>query len=166
LPSERRPGLQRSVSNAIASLVTKPELKRQSSLKTKRQDSDHDSESELEELSSVRKTSPAETNTIKLDFSNYAQVEMTRRGAKASKRYDFEYWGVKYSWRRVTSKEGSNKEISYHLISANKAVAHIMPVPLTTAQSREEAEKGGWVPPCSMWISDESILQGTADVAE
>jgi len=30
----------------------------------------------------------------------------------------------------------------------------------------EEEEKGGWVPKCSMWISDSSIYERMPDVAE
>jgi hypothetical protein len=38
---------------------------------------------------------------------------------------------------------------------------------MTPGQAEEEAAKGGWIPPCSMWISDDDILKaGLTDVAD
>jgi len=69
----------------------------------------------------------------------------------------------------VMRKERKSREVSYHLVNGNtmSIVAHIVPEPLTSVQVEEENAKGGWVPPCSLWISDEKILHGgLTDVAD
>jgi hypothetical protein len=186
-PASQRPGIQRSMSNALASLRSlRPDVKRSdsgSSIRSvpNRHDSgyasngDVDEEEEFEEVGAFMKSAkdraaslPMPTNTTKLEFSNYAQVDVKRRGAKKSKRYEFEYWGSTYSWKRVTEKDGVEKSISFHLVKDNtgKAIAHIVPELCSPAQVREEEEKGGWVPPCSLWISDPSVLAALTDVAE
>ncbi|KAI9821160.1 MAG: hypothetical protein M1827_003894 [Pycnora praestabilis] len=169
----RRPGLQRSMSNALATFRSKSESKTATVSSLKRHDSGYDSMSSDEEFNPIatpgaNRRSHALTNTIKLEFSNYAQIGVRQRGARASKRYEFEYWGTKYSWRRAARKDHGLKEISYHLVVANtsKVVAHIVPEVLTTAQSDEEKDKGGWVPPCFMQISDEAVFGDLADVAD
>ena len=174
--TERRPGLQRSMSNALASLRSKTESKTSVTGTLKRQDSGYDSMSEDEGDDEVRRTFPKEvsssiplpTNTTKLEFSNYAHIDVKRRGTKASKRYEFEYWGTDYAWRRVAKKDGNTKEISYHLVDTETSavIAHIVPTPMTPIEAEEEDQKGGWIPPCSMWISDPKILSGLTDVAE
>lgn len=103
----------------------------------------------------------SKTNTTHLEFSNYAHVDLTRRGSAGGKHWDFEYWGVPYAWKR----EGE----SYHLVpshssSSGGAVAHIVPDVLTPSQTLSEAREGGWVPRCSFWISDPELLKG--DVAD
>jgi len=116
-----------------------------------------------------QKPAPQASSKVTLEFSNYAHVDVKRRGAKASKRYDFNYWGTNYFWKRMVKKGGESREVSYHLVneSTTNIVAHIVPEPMTPAQAEEERAKGGWVPPCSLWISDEKILNaGTTDVAE
>ena len=169
---ERRPALQRSVSNVLASFRGKHESKGLTSNPLRRQDSGY--QSHEEEPSSDPKGSRGQrdhvslpTNTVKLEFSNYAQVNLKRRGTKSSKRYECEYWGARYTWKRSIRQVGSSREISYHLVNdMGLVLAHIVPVPLTPAQKRKESEKGGWVPPCSMWINDERVLRGLTDVAE
>ncbi|KAI9704847.1 MAG: hypothetical protein M1836_006627 [Candelina mexicana] len=172
---QRRPTLQRSMSNALASLRSKSETATLTISALKRHDSGYDSMLSTDEdestLNSSRKSDSGKTvptNTIKMEFSNYAHVDVKRRGAKTSKRYDFEYWGIQYAWKRAVRKDGTFKEVSYHLMNSDqgKAIAHIVPEPLTTAQAQEEFAKGGWVPPCSMWISDERITGGLTDVAD
>jgi hypothetical protein len=176
--SERRPNLTRSVSNAFASALrsTKPEIKRQNSgLSThssksmrpvQRQDSGYGSSQDEDEVESSKTLVQIPTNTLRLEFSNYAQVEVKRRGAKSSKRYEFEYWGHTYTWKRVTEKDGEGKAVSYHLHMGDKVVAHIVPEMRSPLQVSEEDAAGGWVPPCSMWISDQSVLEALTDVAE
>lgn len=176
--SERRPGLQRSMSNALASLRSKSENKTSTTTSLKRQDSGYDSMSEEEDDFDSRKSSlsltlksnniPLPTNTTNLEFSNYAHVDLKRRGAKSSKRYEFEYWGSTYTWRRVAKKTAKSKDMSYHLYNTEtfSPVAHIVPTPMTPLEAQAEESKGGWVPPCSMWIGDERILAGLTDVAE
>jgi hypothetical protein len=108
------------------------------------------------------------TNTTRIEFSNYAQVEVKRRGAKSSTRYEFEYWGSNYSWKRVSEKDGQGKAVSYHLFKGDggPAVAHIVPEMRSPLQTREDEASGGWVPPCSLWISDKSVLGALTDVAD
>jgi hypothetical protein len=180
--ADRRPALTRSVSSAFAS-IRKPEFKRTNSglsqhshksSKARRQDSgyasDEEFEAEIENFMSEKRSKqiPIPTNTTKLEFSNYAQVEVKRRGAKSSKRYEFEYWGHTYTWKRVTQKDGDGKAVSYHLYKGDgaHAVAHIVPEMRSPSQIRDEERAGGWVPPCSMWISDKSLLEAVTDVCE
>ncbi|PQE30513.1 Calcofluor white hypersensitive protein [Rutstroemia sp. NJR-2017a WRK4] len=182
--AERRPAaLTRSVSNAFAS-IRKPDFKRTNSTNVnaanpmagiKRQDSGYvsneDSDDEIEDFMSDKKAAAAAmipTNTTKLEFSNYAQIEVRRRGAKSSKRYEFEYWGHSYTWKRVTEKDGEGKAISYHLFKndGGPAVAHIVPELRSPAQIHSEEVAGSWVPPCQMWISDPKVLKADTDVAD
>ncbi len=119
------------------------------------------------QTSNKRNSLSVPTNTIRLEFSNYAQVDVKRRGASSSKRYDFEYWGNVYTWKRTLRREGRFEVVSYHLVTdADRAIAHIVPIPLTTYQAEEEHAKGGWIPPCSLWISDLSSVGKSTDLAE
>ncbi|KAL9046801.1 MAG: hypothetical protein Q9214_000463 [Letrouitia sp. 1 TL-2023] len=170
-----RPSLQRSMSSALSSIRNKSESKTATVTSLKRQDSGYDSMSDDEEdskapasLSSKNCSIPLPTNTTQLEFSNYARIDVKRRGAKSSKRYEVEYWGARYTWKRVVVRMGSFKEISFHLVNneTSATVAHIVPATMTTAEAQEEDAKGGWVPPCLMWISDESILGGPTHVAD
>ncbi|KAL8748398.1 MAG: hypothetical protein Q9184_007331 [Pyrenodesmia sp. 2 TL-2023] len=169
-----RPSLQRSMSSALSSLRGKSDSKSATKPSLKRQDSGYDSMSDEEEereavnQSPKGRSIPLPTNTTQLEFSNYAHLDVKRRGAKTSKRYEFEYWGTNYTWKRIAVRMGHFKEVSYHLVNADTAatVAHIVPATMTTAETKEEEAKGGWVPPCLMWISDEKILRGHTDVAD
>ncbi|KKK19722.1 hypothetical protein ARAM_005409 [Aspergillus rambellii] len=113
-----------------------------------------------------RPTALAES--IVLEFSNYAHVELKRRGTGMTKRYEYEYWATKYQWRREWRKEGDLRGFSYHLVNmrTSKQVAHIVPEILTPVEAVEEESKGGWIPPSSMWISDPSAYKNMHDVAE
>ena len=175
--SERRPGLQRSVSNVLGSLMFKSESRTFTKSSLKRTDSGYDSmdedgdgfESSSESFRSTNPNNlPIPTNPTLLEFSNYAHIDLKRRGAKSSKRYEFEYWGTSYVWRRIVKKNGISREISYHLYDAESAlpIAHIVPNPMTPSEAAEEEAKGGWVPPSSMWISEPRIFSGITDVAE
>jgi len=68
----------------------------------------------------------------------------------------------------VSKKDGTGKEVSYHLFKGDspQAVAHIVPELRSPSQIRDEEAAGGWVPPCSMWISDKSVLEALTDVAD
>ncbi|CZT13207.1 hypothetical protein WAI453_003577 [Rhynchosporium graminicola] len=196
-PEEKSPAVMaRSVSNALASIV-KPDFKRASSgtsahstaankRNNTRKDSGYQSDSDSFDDAATYTSSSSQgsktksntsiqipTNTTKLEFSNYAQVQIKRRGAKSSKRYEFEYWGHKYTWKRVVKKDGEGKEISYHLYQSEiggkgngRAVAHIVPELMTRAQEAAEERMGGWVRPCSLWISDERVMGAVTDVAD
>ncbi|CRG92793.1 hypothetical protein PISL3812_09860 [Talaromyces islandicus] len=108
------------------------------------------------------------SNTVLLEFSNYARVELSRTGVSPLKRYEFEYWRTKYQWRRESRREGESREIAYHLVNldTSKVVAHIVPEVLTPMEMVEEESKGGWVPPCSLWISDSSAYEKMYDIAD
>lgn len=172
----RRPGLQRSMSNALSTFRSKSENKMTTITSLKRSDSGYESFSDEEtnsdawsQSSKGHSTLPLPTNTTRLEFSNYAHVDVKRRGTKSSKRYEYEYWGTNYVWKRTANRTGSFREISFHLVDTKtlNIIAHIVPAALTVAESREEDAKGGWVPPCSLWISDERIMSGFGpDVAE
>ncbi|KAL9001479.1 MAG: hypothetical protein Q9169_000054 [Polycauliona sp. 2 TL-2023] len=169
-----RPNLQRSMSSALSSLRGKTEPKSATKASLKRQDSGYDSMSDEDITQEAVKESPKgrnislPTNTTQLEFANYAHLDVKRRGANSSKRYEFDYWGTNYSWKRVAVRVGQFKEVSYHLINNTTAtaVAHIVPATMTPAELQEEENKGGWVPPCLMWISDQGILSGLTDVAD
>ncbi|KAL1954567.1 hypothetical protein VTO42DRAFT_1042 [Malbranchea cinnamomea] len=111
---------------------------------------------------------PAPTNTIQLDFSNYARVDIKRRGGRLFRHYDFEYWNTRYQWRESVQNYGGSLEISYHLYQSGriKPIAHIVPERLTRLETAEEGRKGGWVPISSMWISEPSVFQRMSDVAD
>jgi hypothetical protein len=182
--TEKRPAtLTRSMSNAFASI--KPEFKRTNSgMSThssksskkhmRRQDSGYISGDDAEDIDSFMNRSPKavpqvpSSTTTKLEFSNYAQVDVKRRGNKSTKRYEFEYWGHNYVWRRLTKKDGDGKEISYHLYKDEGAspIAHIVPELRSPSQIRDEERNGGWVPPCSLWISDKTVVETLTDVAD
>jgi len=183
-PAAHRPAIQRSMSVALASLRPKPHAKRtgsSSSAKSMpmRQDSgyasnedddlfdDDDEDSDVIESSEHSAVLP--NNVTKLEFSNYAQILVKRRGTKSSKRYEFEYWGSNYRWRRVVDKRDSTKSAEFHLVSegSNRPIASIVPDLRTSAQVIGEEMKGGWVPPCSLWIADPTYaMAGSSDVAE
>ncbi len=173
---QRRPALQRSMSSALASFKrSKSDTATATASSLKRHDSGYSSMLSADEhefspkaLEKPESERTVPTNTTKIEFSNYAHVDVKRLGAKASKHYDFEYWGIQYAWKRTVRKDGAFKEVSYHLVNSDKGnvVAHIVPEPLTTAQARDEFAKGGWVPPCSLWISDERVISASTDVAE
>ncbi|CAK4024261.1 Hypothetical predicted protein [Lecanosticta acicola] len=177
-PTQKRPGFQRSLSNALSSMRSKSEPKSPTIGSLKRNDSgygsvhsavDLDCDDRLQSSHSAPKPQPAaDPNTVKLEFSNYAQLDLRRTGRTGSKRYEFEYWGRQYCWKKAVHKEAQSKDVSYHLIKAgtDHVLAYIIPSPLTPAQAEEEQSKGGWIPPCSMWIADESIVRGQKDVAD
>lgn len=111
---------------------------------------------------------PILTDTILMEFSNYAHVELNSCGSGSTKRYEYEYWSTKYQWRRECRKEGDLREVSYYLVNMRTArtIAHLVPEILTPLEAIEEESKGGWVPPCSLWIDDASVYERMPDVAE
>jgi hypothetical protein len=157
----KRPLLQRSLSSAISSLVgVKPKENARARRSSGASDDFPGLYSDSTDLPSQASQSTIPTNTIRLEFSNYALVEIHATGTKSSKQYDFEYWGSQYYWKRQVRRDGHFKAISYHLINAtsNEAMAHITPEPLTQLQAIEEEYKGGWVPPCSLFITDQKAF--------
>ena len=172
--SPKRPTLQRSLSNAISTVVG---VKPKENAKSRRHDiAQHSLEAShrfpglsgnsTDELPTQTSGPTIHTNTIRLEFSNYALVEIHASGTKSSKQYDFEYWGSQYYWKRQVRRDGHVKAISYHLINAvsNEPIAHITPEPLTRQQTIEEEYKGGWIPPCSLFITDQRAF--STDLAD
>ncbi|QDS69632.1 hypothetical protein FKW77_008989 [Venturia effusa] len=172
--SERRPSFTKSFSCAVAPFRKQPDHNATRSVGLRRHDSGYDSVFDDDHVGQPQsrrwpeQKSSRPTNTMKLEFANYAHVDLKRRGASISKAYEFEYWGFTYSWVRSVSQVGKFEEVSYHLLRGDKTSprALIVPVLLTTAQREEEALKGGWIPPCSMWIVDESMFDPLPDVAD
>ncbi|KAA8895019.1 hypothetical protein FN846DRAFT_785600 [Sphaerosporella brunnea] len=132
---------------------------------------DDEEEAEHEAAPTPSSAQPKATNTCALEFSNYAHVELTRRGAKSGKKYEFEYWGKSYSWRRTIKGAGMNEDVSYHLVNnaSGAVVAEILPDMLDATTLAMEEAKGGFVPPCSMFINDspaDPVNSQNADVAD
>jgi hypothetical protein len=128
-----------------------------------------DDEEDLPPIPDESKTQQHMTHTMKLEFSNYAQLDVTRAGAKASKRYEFDYWGVSYSWKRIIQRRHDGvQQVSFHLVRAGseEVLAYIIPVSLSPSEVREEEAKGGWIAPCTMWIADERIVRSQKDVSD
>lgn len=159
--SRKRPSLSRSLTSALSSLGKKP----------KRQDSGYDSDEDLEEElrnftlnADVKATIP--TNIIRLEFSNYAQVEVHRHRQGHAKQWDFEYWGEPYSWKRELSYDEDEPVYSYELINVRtgSCVAYIMPDKLDARQAALEEMQGGWIPPSSMRLTEKSISEDLGDV--
>lgn len=178
-PADRHPALQKSFSSAIGMFKRHTDSKssgvgHQANDLLRRTDSGYGSihdEPDWSQLNKYGKQQPPvrmPTNTIKLEFSNYAHVNVKRRGPASNKRYEFDYWGHSYAWKRHVTWEGSVEEVSFHLIRDDKRepLAHIIPVPFTTHQAEEERLKGGWVPECSMWLTDNAVINASSDIAE
>jgi hypothetical protein len=178
-PPSERPVLQRA-STALANLV-KSDSRPSTSAGLKRSDSGYESVPNHVEGEEMRDESISKsvgyskgralmpTNTIKLEFSNYAHLDVKRRGAKSYKRYAFEYWGHDYSWKRIVKKEREHESVSYYLVrddNDKEPLAHICPVRLTAEEAHDEQARGGWVPPCYMRITDEQILRSDTDMSE
>lgn len=167
---QKRPGIQRSLTNAMHTiglngLTSKgqPEMKRSNTFDGYGVDED-----DYSGPTKPSQTSRTSDKVIQLEFSNYAHVNLVSSGKKSSKKYEFEYWGIKYQWKREIRREGDTTEISYHLsnTSTSRVLAHIMPDVLTKGETREEEHKGGWIPPSSLWISDKRTVKGSPDLAE
>ena len=170
----RKPGLQRSMSNALSSLRSKSESRTPTMKSLKRHDSGYDSmhEDDLEDeigSQSARPSGsmPIPTNTTQLEFSNYAHLSIKRRGTKTGKRYEFEYWGTNYAWNRAVVRSNNFEQVSYHLVDTKTStpLAHIVPTPLSDSEQRYESSKGGWVPSCAMFL-EFSALRRSNDIGE
>ncbi|KAH7143832.1 hypothetical protein EDB81DRAFT_508427 [Dactylonectria macrodidyma] len=128
----------------------------------------HQSVSSQQTQSRTPKAKPrlVPTNRIKLEFSNYARLDVARRGGRANKRYEFEWWGHKYAWKRVIDK--NLNVVSYHLVRDNHGapIAHIVPEMRSPNQVLDDEIAGAWVTPCYMWISDNMVIDALTDVAD
>ena len=106
-------------------------------------------------------------DSIMLDFSNYAHIELARKQKNGDIWHEYDYWGTKYRWKTIPSVRGYPDNCVYQLFcsASTKCVASIVPVPLTAAEMMEEQAKGSWIEPCSFWIEDVDTRR-RADVAE
>ncbi|KYG42985.1 hypothetical protein M433DRAFT_6695 [Acidomyces richmondensis BFW] len=174
---EKRPGFQRSLSNALSSMRPRSESRTMTLSDLKRHDSGYASTHSMDSNEDDRPRTagaaeaapPVPSNdTIRLDFSNYAQLDVKRSGVKPHKRYEFEYWGTHYAWRRSVRKDGTRREFSYHLTRAgsDRPLAHITPTPLSPHELAEEQHKGGWVQPSVIWLADDQLVRGAKDVVD
>ena len=178
-----RPNIRRSLSSAFAAMIPKHDSKQHQTLQQrshlKRHDSGYDtmhSDQEQEEddgerpQSSHSNKAPAKdaSDLISFEFSNYAHLDLKRRGFKTDKRYDFDYWGIHYSWHRSTQKLGTLREVSYHLTRRDGSlVARIVPEPCSEDEALAETDKGGWIQPYSIRIVDKKIIDDKlADIAD
>jgi hypothetical protein len=159
--SRKRTSLSRSFTSALQNLGGK----------TKGQEEGHDSDEEIEQElrnftlnSDIKATIP--TNIIRLEFSNYAQVEVHRRRQGHVKQWDFEYWGEPYSWKRELSFDDGQPLYSYELINVRTGDcnAYVMPDKLDDKQLALEEMQGGWVPPSSMRLTEKNISEDLGDV--
>ena len=168
----KRPGFHRSLSNALSGLrPSKSEPRAPTLGSLKRNDSGYDSMHSLGYVDGAQ-TSPAlgaqQHDSVKLEYSNYAQVDVRRMGSKGSKRYEFEYWGVQYAWRRVATQTGGTEDVAFRLTRAghDKVLAHVEPVQLAPNLAAEARRRGEWIRPCRMWFADAGLAKGQKDVAE
>ncbi|KAL2887126.1 hypothetical protein HOO65_050247 [Ceratocystis lukuohia] len=111
---------------------------------------------------------PLATDTIKLEFSNYARVDVTRCNARNALGYSFDWWGNSYSWHRVTDEQNMPGVVSFHLYrnSEPAPLAHLVPETRSPNQVAADENANGWIPPCHMWISDNAILSELTDHAD
>lgn len=190
-----RPALSRTMSNALASMKRTPSWsssksgRSTKSMPLKRQDSgcvidDMDYESgpddeivddeyfpEVEEAGKV----DAPTNITKMLFTNLAQVYVKRKGQKANKHWNFEYWGKVYEWRRIVESSGDQETFKYCLYrqgeeDERKIIATIKPdTEVSEYQRRQEQRIGAWVPASTFKIHDLKALgreDARADLAD
>ncbi|GAM84952.1 hypothetical protein ANO11243_029550 [Dothideomycetidae sp. 11243] len=178
-PSDHpRPGLQKTISNAFALLRTKSDTRMSTMISTPGRTAHGDLKHPYNEDSfesrpnssghDSRMLAHTPKDTTKLEFSNYAQVEVKRRGQKSNRRYELEYWGSTYQWKRIIVHEGGDEIVCYHLVHTGEGdvLAKIIPKPLSPVERRHESYKGGWIPPCAMWISDERVVHAQNDVSD
>lgn len=172
--SEKRPGFSRSLSNALTSMRSPSGSKTPSLSRNDSGYSSLRSGGSVDEQWTQSSGQPAKsqetplTDTIRLEFSNYAQAGIKRVGTKGNKRYEFEYWNVHYAWRRVVQRESGMKRISYYLTKngGDARLAHITPTHLEASEAQMEHDKGGWIPPCRMRIVDKGILNAQKDLSD
>jgi hypothetical protein len=164
-------------SSAFRKLGSSPRSPRTHSDGLRRQDSGYSSldgnNNDLSEKGSVTSSDDPSlplSNDLSLEFSNYARFRLGFNGARDDKRYNFEYYGLGYAWERVVEPAPTAEGVatSYYLqrLWDRVILAQITPMELTADEARTEARKGGWVPPSVLCLTDRSVADGPADVAD
>ena len=164
-PLEGRGGQRSSLSRAITSASQKLHK-----YKSRRQqdDSGYETDDNLAEeklqlftaLSEVEAT--IATDTIRLEFSNYALVEV--KPVHSLKAYNFEYWGVMYQWQCPT---GENAKYLLVDLTSQIVIAQIRPELLTRRHQLEEELEGAWIRPSKMRIIDRAVIEDhRTDIAD
>ena len=157
---------RRSITSALTKLNLRT-LKSKPRPKTPQQvEEEQESDDDLDFLAAqadVKATIP--TTSVSLEFSNYAQVEL-KRSRRGESKYDFEYWGDRFTWRRTVYRDETELVFSFELInlSSGICIAHITPDKLSQRQTRQEAAQGSWVPPCSMRLNEKDVSNDLGDV--
>lgn len=162
-----RSGIRQALNHALTTLGIRSGRESNASLPLKRHDSGYHSVEQTRRDAARPQSDPKSPN-ITLEFSNYSHVDIRRTGFGHLQHYNFEYWGGIYSWKRHIRRSGTDRTVSFHLYKAtsSRPIAHIVPNILTPRESHEEKLAGGWVPPCSLWISDRSLLDTQTDLSE
>jgi hypothetical protein len=158
-----------SKKGSIVNALTKMNLKAFSTKprpKPSYEPDDTDSEDDVDLFDQADVEASIPTETMRLEFSNYAQVELQRTRRGDGKVYDFEYWGQQYTWRKVIYQDEKESIFSFELVNlaSGNCLAHITPDKLSRQQSRHEASQGTWVPPCSMRVTEKGVSGDLGDV--
>ena len=158
-----KPGMRRS--------STAPELGR---VNPRRQDSGYESDEDeddfMEKLrhfhiaNDIKATTP--TDSIRLEFSNYAQILLEPVYHGERKQYNFEYWGEHYAWKKRSLRDGEEIINSFELVNleTQQKVSSIVPDALSEEETNFEAAQGAWVPACSMRLLQKDISDDLGDV--
>jgi len=158
-----RPGMRRS---STAPEFLRPEPRRQDS----GYESDEDEDDFMEKLrhfhiaNDIKPT--IRTDSIRLEFSNYAQVVVEPVCHGERKQYNFEYWGEHYTWKKRSLRDGNEIVNSFELINldTHQKVSSIVPDALSPEETEFEATQGAWVPACSMRLLQREISDHLGDV--
>lgn len=133
-------------------------------------ESDEDEDDFMEKLryfhiaNEIKATIP--TDSIRLEFSNYAQVLLDPVYHGERKQYNFEYWGEQYTWRKRSLRDGDEIVNSFELLNleTQQKVCSIVPDALSAEEMEFEAAQGAWVPACSMRLLQKTISDDLGDV--
>ena len=157
--------------NSINSNLLERPRKVENTMSTNQQ-THHDSSSFEEEnkgLSSKVTTMSSKRSTIRLEFSNHAEVYLTLLVEGSKRSYEFANMGCVYTWKNVRRKVGGNIEVLFQLVRKGNvdSIAHILPKSKNRTPARIVADfTVPLVPPHNMWISDMSIVDDPTNIAE
>ncbi|KAI1299607.1 hypothetical protein F5Y03DRAFT_249326 [Xylaria venustula] len=104
------------------------------------------------------------TDVYRLEFSNYACIEMHYAINLRRRTYSFSYWEADYTWKSVVD----DTLVSFHLFeNSNRKdpLALITPVVRSPEEIENDELAGTWVPPHLMRLTDKADLKNT-DLAD